>query len=317
MSRPDPERRVGDLVRRHAAQHDPDSVRIRSRMDLDEIAPAEPDARSVLRRIGAPVGSAVAAAVIAVVAVLGVRAAGGPDDGPLAASPGRSSTPTGPTATATTRPKPPSVGLPSLQPPMPPPSATGSPTPSASGTTPSIPPTGGPQLDVQSVLPGHPILLGDGNSLDWVLPGIRRDGTVVRREHPTTTLAGPDVRVGRGGATGVPGPYLSSWSGGAPEQDHLAATGWLAVDPDGGAVHLEAPAAAGRRLTLYVGTTGADCLIRAIVGNQIASVTVRAGTRAALVTISGGTGAGPLVVDLTGVSRSAGGRIGLAAVVLR
>lgn len=37
----------------------------------------------------------------------------------------------------------------------------------------------------------------------------------------------------------------------------------------------------------------------------------------AVVTVSAGTGAGPLVVDLTGVSRSAGGRIGLAAVVLR
>lgn len=124
------------------------------------------------------------------------------------------------------------------------------------------------------------------------------------------------MRPGPKGATGLRGPFLVSWSGGTPEQDHVAATGWLAVDPDGGAVDFQVPAGSGRRLTLYVGTAGADCVVRVSAGAGGTSVTIRAGTPAAVVTVSAGTAAGPLVVNLTGVSRSPGGRIGLAAVVL-
>lgn len=327
MSRPDPDRRVGELLRRQAAQHEPDSVRIRSRVDLDRNVPAGSGARPVLLRVGAPVGSAVAAAVVAVVAVLGVRIAGDPDRRPPAAasSPATSSPATpgpatpvptgspGSAGTATTRPGP-SAPLPSLQP-LPPP-ATRSAAPSATGTTASAAPTGAPRLDVQTVLAGHPVVLGNGDGLDWVVPGARPDGTVVRRQHPRAALAGPTVRLGPDGATGVPGPFRISWSGGAPEQNHLADTGWLALDPDGGAVDIQVPAGSGRRLTLYVGTAGADCVVRVSAGNGGTAVTVPAGTPAAVVTLSAGSGAGPLMVTLSGVRRTAGGRVGLAAVVL-
>jgi len=328
VNRQNTERRVGDLVRRHAVRYEPDSDRIRSRMDRHETAPVAPEPRPVLRRIGPPLASAVAVAVAVIVAVVGVRAAGGPnglrvlaaESSTAAAATVPSGRPGGGTATIGPNPSPPS--LPSIRPPAPLP-ATGPPAPpgpSAAGSTPSprptaAPPTGAPGLAVQALSSGHPLVLGADDGLDWVLPGVRRDGTVVRRKNPTTALAGPVVRLGRSGATGVPGPYLVSWSGGAPEQDHDAAVGWLSLDPDGGAVHVEA--GGGRRLTLYVGTAGADCVVRAAVGGSTTSVTVRAGTPAAVVTVSAGTATGPLVVELTGVSRSAGGRVGLAAVLLR
>ncbi|CAA9261852.1 MAG: hypothetical protein AVDCRST_MAG41-2417 [uncultured Corynebacteriales bacterium] len=149
-----------------------------------------------------------------------------------------------------------------------------------------------------------------------MLPGVRPDGTPVGLRSGRA-LPDPEVRPGPGGATGVPGEYRLSWTGGAPQPAGTAVAGWLAVDPAGGSVRVRVSAAPGRRrLLLHVGTAGADVTAEVHLGAERRTVTLSAPAPAGVVTVTAESATDELVVDLTGRTVAAGGRFGLAAVTL-
>lgn len=341
MTPPRANRRISSVLRAEAERHEPDLVRIRSRFDV-HVAPAPPAPVRRWRRAGAPLVSAVAAGAVAVAAVAGtdlLGALGPPAARPApsvpavtgASGPTGSSGPTGtvgpagtvdPTGTVgpagssvpprtsgaagTARPVsslPPLSGIPAGPPP-------GTPGPGATGALPG--------LELRQVEAGHPLGLGPDTGLDWVLPGVRPDGTVVRRAAPRVRLPAPVVVPGRAGTSGAPGPFRTSWTGGAPDRARSADPGWLAVDPDGGSVRLDLPASPVRRqLLVHLGTAGADCTVRAWVGDQRATVTLNAPAVAAVATVTVEPGSGPVVIEVVGAARSPGGRFGVAAFELR
>jgi hypothetical protein len=121
-------------------------------------------------------------------------------------------------------------------------------------------PKDGPQtpqvkVAVRPVAPteaGAPVDLTRSGVLDWVVVGARADLKQVRAKAgsaaPLITVDQPDT------ATSVDGPFSTSWSGGAPEQDHDAATRWLRVDGETGLTLVLAGSSEPRTLVLHVGT---------------------------------------------------------------
>lgn len=310
MTGDDYERRLGQLVRDAAAPYEPRTDTIWARLQ-EPVVPAPRRAR----RWAAPLGSAMAAALVAVLAFAVVRV-GGESGVPVAAPvPATPSDPAGTLLSGTSPPSGPSPAPDRAATPAVPsgPVVRSGPAVPSSPAVPSTDPgpstAGLPQVDVRPLPAGSAITLDGSTGRDWVLPGVRRDGTVIRRKDPLLEVA----TEADGGTTGEPGPFRVSWRDGRPEQDRSDASGWLA----GGWLRVAVPAGPGpRRLTLYVGTAGADCRVRVSAGGASRTVVLEAPAPAGVVTISAGPGVGPLSVEVTGVPRSPGGSAGVAAVVL-
>jgi hypothetical protein len=147
---------------------------------------------------------------------------------------------------------------------------------------------------------------------DWVVLGARRDGVVIRAKRGSGVLTVPTAS----GAAPVveAAPVRVSWSGGAPEQDHVDATTWWAV-PGGAAWQVGARLDGPATVDLVVGTSGAPLTVTATLpGGGTSTVTLPAsGTAASLVSVRTDGSSGQLSITL----RADGGRLGLAAVALR
>ena len=326
MIRPDDDpaavARAADLLRAVRAGHEPDRARIVARMGFD---PADGMARPSLSRRAparlrpgvAVLRTAPAMAAAALVAALVVTAAvasiphGRPSvgvDGGATATPAPTASPiTSPAALPTT--------LPDTAPgPVAPPGrpSTGAGPRSATGSVTAAPqaplaPSSDPQ--VTPVTAGYGVTLGAGS--DWLAIGARADGTTVRTKRP---VIGGLTLSASGAAPGRPGPYRVSWSGGAPEQDHAAATGWLAIGADGHADVTLPPTSRVTTLRLYLGAEGADAVV-----SGAANAVLRgpgAGRAAAVVTVSLPPLTETRVVTVFARVRAAGGYAGLAAAQL-
>lgn len=91
------------------------------------------------------------------------------------------------------------------------------------------------------------ITLSDADE-DWLAIGTRNDMKTIRKKAATDSalleFTAPDS------AASVDGPFLLSWSGGAPEQDRADSPRWLQTDD---AVVTVTASSAARTVTLYVG----------------------------------------------------------------
>ena len=173
------------------------------------------------------------------------------------------------------------VGVPASVPPAPTPALPRSPesTPSTTSNVPAA-------IVVQAAPSTPGIDLGAPPLLDWVVVGARSDLRQVRAKSAATA---PLLVVDQPGtATAVPGLFRTSWTGGLPEQSHVAATRWLSVDAATGISVTVAASSSDRTIVLYGGT-----------GNGPATITTRTGgTVTGAATVPGGS-AGPQAFVVT------------------
>lgn len=314
-----PDGGLGDRLRREADRHVPDTDRIRRRLDGPGASRTTALMVALHRRGLTAAATAAAATLLLVVgtSVVAVRAGdrAGPPAAPPAPVPATSAAPIPTPGDLSPGPDPagPLSGPDRTAARTPPTRTAGGRTPAAGSPVPPSGPTTSPttpvvRLELLQVPVGTRVALGPGG-LDWMVPGAA--ATVVGRAG--TGLPAPEVR---GGTTGVPGPYRVTWTGGAPVAAGTGAPGWTAVEATGG-VTIRVPAAPGRRqVRLYVGTSGADVTAEVRVGAERRTVTLAAPAPAGIMTITAESATEPVVVDLIGVGRAAGGRFGLAAVTV-
>jgi hypothetical protein len=195
--------------------------------------------------------------------------------------------------------------------------------PSTTGSRPSDAPAKASVQLTRSAVPTGQVITLPGDAVDWIVAGSRADTETERSRDGGQQISGPHL-TGNPAATSAPGPFITSWSGGIPDQSRLGSTNWLNVagpvdGPETGLL-LKVPASSKpATLVLYVGAGSADGTLKAQLTRQGTA------TQSKLKAGPGGTGyvvtihfqtAGPadtLAVQLTSGS---GGSIALAAAIL-
>lgn len=179
------------------------------------------------------------------------------------------------------------------------------------------------QLTRTPVATGKAVTL-PGNAVDWIVAGSRADTETERSLSGGQQISGPHL-TGNPAASSAPGPFITSWSGGMPDQSRLGSTTWLTVTgPVGGpetGLLLKVPARKqAATLIVYVGASAADGNLTARLASQgaVAQTRLKAGPKGSgyVVTIHFRTSGPADTLEMRLISGS-GGSIALAAAVLQ
>jgi hypothetical protein len=182
------------------------------------------------------------------------------------------------------------------------------PEPATTQSTPSVPEPGGtttqsapsvapelPLVDTQNtgvagtavvVVPlGTPVSLPGPNSRDWVAPGARSDGALVR-----AALAEESIEFRAANTQpGRPGAFRISWSGGTPVDESGDATSMLGIRPGGWVAFVIRPLSSPAELVVHLG--GDDVAVTVDAGQGPTRSTVSAPAAIATVALPAGTAA--------------------------
>lgn len=111
----------------------------------------------------------------------------------------------------------------------------------------------GVRIAVAAVPPGTAVNLPGADSRDWVAPGARSDGALVRadRAEESIEFRAATTRPGR------PGAFRLSWTGGTPLDESGAATTMLGIRPGGWVAFVVRPLGSPAELVVHLGGTGA------------------------------------------------------------
>jgi hypothetical protein len=145
--------------------------------------------------------------------------------------------------------------------------------------------TGGVGIAVDVVPPGTPVRLPGPNSRDWVAPGARSDGALVR-----AALAEESIEFRAANTQpGRPGAFRVSWSGGGPLDESGEATSMLGVRPGGWVAFVVRPLTSPAELVVHLG--GNDVAVRVDTGHSSTSRVVSAPAAIATVALPAATAA--------------------------
>ncbi|GAB2689103.1 hypothetical protein [Thalassiella azotivora] len=202
--------------------------------------------------------------------------------------------------------------------------AAGAPTPTSPGGSSVVAVSGPVRVERRDVRAPHDVDLRDVPALDWFVAGAAeppRDGWVpaVRRANGDQPLSGPH-QTGDPTPSTRPGPFRTTWDGGAPVRSADASSSWLVVRGRAGgpetAVLVHTPLTAPRTLVLHVGALDVAGVVRVSgLGHAVQVPVPAGGSGGSVVTVTAaGAGAGNLRVE---VVAGDGGAVAVAAVVLR
>ncbi|NLT57214.1 MAG: hypothetical protein GXX79_22165 [Actinomycetales bacterium] len=156
---------------------------------------------------------------------------------------------------------------------------------------------------------------------DWVVTGARNDDKVIRMKAGTGTVSLPEDVTGA--ADPQPAPVAVNWTGGYTEQDRTDNTTWWAA-PAARTVFRFTLSTVDRPSTLavYTGGAAADVRVRAVFSGAGTTTTTVDVPRsqpggAVVLTLTDQAVGGRLSVEIGASSWSSGGKVALAAVVLR
>jgi hypothetical protein len=145
--------------------------------------------------------------------------------------------------------------------------------------------TGGAGTAVVVVPPGTPVSLPGPNSRDWVAPGARSDGALVR-----AALAEESIEFRAANTQpGRPGAFRISWSGGTPQDESGEATSMLGIRPGGWVAFVVRPLSSPAELVVHLG--GNDVAVTVDAGQGSTRSTVSAPAAIATVALPAGTAA--------------------------
>jgi hypothetical protein len=130
--------------------------------------------------------------------------------------------------------------------------------------------TRGAGTAVVVVPPGTPVRLPGPNSRDWVAPGARSDGALVRAAlvEESIEFRAADTQPGR------PGAFRMSWSGGVPLDESGEATSMLGIRPGGWVAFVVRPLSSPAELVVHLG--GDDVVVTVETGHGSTRRTVSA-----------------------------------------
>ncbi|WP_142095715.1 hypothetical protein [Pseudonocardia cypriaca] len=145
--------------------------------------------------------------------------------------------------------------------------------------------TAGAGTTVVVVPPGTPVTLPGPNSRDWVAPGARSDGALVR-----AALAEESIEFRAANTQpGRPGAFRMSWSGGTPPHESGDATSMLGIRPGGWVAFVIRPLSSPAELVVHLG--GNDVAVTVDAGQGSTRSTVSAPAAIATVALPAGTAA--------------------------
>jgi hypothetical protein len=145
--------------------------------------------------------------------------------------------------------------------------------------------TDGAGTTVVVVPPGTPVTLPGPNSRDWVAPGARSDGALVR-----AALAEESIEFRAANTQpGRPGAFRISWSGGTPPHESGEATSMLGIRPGGWVAFVVRPLSSPAELVVHLG--GNDVAVTVDAGQGSTRTTVSAPAAIATVALPAGTAA--------------------------
>ncbi|WP_147255335.1 hypothetical protein [Pseudonocardia hierapolitana] len=145
--------------------------------------------------------------------------------------------------------------------------------------------TGGAGTAVVVVPPGTSVSLPGPNSRDWVAPGARSDGALVR-----AALAEESIEFRAANTQpGRPGAFRMSWSGGTPLAESGEATSMLGIRPGGWVAFVVRPLSSPAELVVHLG--GNDVAVTVDTGHGSTRRTVSAPAVIATVALPAATAA--------------------------
>jgi hypothetical protein len=145
--------------------------------------------------------------------------------------------------------------------------------------------TGEAGVTVDVVPPGTPVSLHGPHSRDWVAPGARSDGALVRAAlaEESIEFRAADTQPGR------PGAFRVSWSGGVPLDESGEATSMLGIRPGGWVAFVVRPLTSPAELVVHLG--GNDVAVTVDTGHGSTRRTVSAPAAIATVALPAATAA--------------------------
>jgi hypothetical protein len=113
--------------------------------------------------------------------------------------------------------------------------------------------TDGVGIAMTAVPPGTPVDLPGPDTRDWVAPGARSDGALVRADlaEESIEFRAADTRPGR------PGAFRLSWTGGTPVDESGDATAMLGIRPGGWVAFVVRPLSSPAELVVHLSGTDA------------------------------------------------------------
>lgn len=138
--------------------------------------------------------------------------------------------------------------------------------------------TSGTGTTLVAVLPGTPVSLPGANSRDWVAPGARGDGALVRADKVEESIEfrAADTQPGR------PGAFRLSWKGGTPLDESGDATTMLGIRPGGWVAFVIRPLSSPADLVVHLG--GSDVAVT--VATEHGSTRLTASAPAVIATVA-------------------------------
>ena len=145
--------------------------------------------------------------------------------------------------------------------------------------------TGGAGTTMVAVPPGTAVSLPGPNSRDWVAPGARSDGALVRADLPEESIEfrAADTQPGR------PGAFRLSWTGGTPVDESGDATTMLGIRPGGWVAFVVRPLSSPADLVVHLG--GTDVAVTVVTEHGSTRETVSAPAAIATVALPAATAA--------------------------